>query len=396
MNIRKFRSVLLLVFVLVFCSAGFTLPQLGLASNQLPPQVKILLGFKERYGADNKLHYGIDVYAEKGAELYAPAEGSISFVGRVPGSAGLNVTALTITTEAGHQVSINPFATTRVKLGDAVKKGQVLGTLSDVGDPSSLASHFHLSLRERGVYKDPTHLLMETISTSGVGKEGSDTAIVATTPPVGKAPANPSTSPSSSAAVQTQAQTQKSGSRTGQSNAQNAAVAKEKSPSTALSSFAQVAPDGEQGQVNRAVGGSKDLAISDVEAEALDTASFEEGASNVDSTWAHKLIGISLSGDKAVYSEAGQASPLAKLKKETIFQFGQTSEVGLRAELSNWLAGMSQMQLTLGLFTFVMLASCTGVGVWRIVQLTGLDLSLLDFRESLIHSLKIKERKADS
>jgi hypothetical protein len=78
----------------------------------------------------------------------------------------LNVIALTITNDLGHQVSINPFSDISFEHGDVIKKGQLLGKISDIGDPSSAETHFHLSLREKGIYKDPTHLLIGVISDS--------------------------------------------------------------------------------------------------------------------------------------------------------------------------------------------------------------------------------------
>jgi len=125
----------------------------------LPENTAILLGFKQYYGDPPKQHLGVDVAYKSGADLYAPVDGTISFLGRVPGSAGLNVTAVTIEQADGSLVTLNPFATTAVSKGKAVRKGQFLGTLSLTGDPSSAASHAHLSLRVNGIYRDPSGLI---------------------------------------------------------------------------------------------------------------------------------------------------------------------------------------------------------------------------------------------
>lgn len=126
----------------------------------------ILLGFEARYGEADKRHLGIDVELVPDTTVYAPVDGTVSFVGRVPGSAGLNVTALTITTSEGQSVTLNPFSTTQVAKGDPVLKGEVLGVLASSGDPSSAQSHAHLSLRENDVYKDPSGLIVPMVGSS--------------------------------------------------------------------------------------------------------------------------------------------------------------------------------------------------------------------------------------
>ncbi|MDR1774998.1 MAG: M23 family metallopeptidase [Actinomycetes bacterium] len=133
---------------------------------------QILLGFEQRYGDANKKHLGVDVAAVAGADVHAPVAGTVSFIGRVPGSAGLNVTALTITDASGRQICVNPLASTAVKKGDTVSKHQVVGTLAATGDPSVDACHFHLSLRVDGKYRDPSGLLEDVMEPAGLAVAG--------------------------------------------------------------------------------------------------------------------------------------------------------------------------------------------------------------------------------
>jgi hypothetical protein len=157
----------------------------------------ILLGFKERYGNENKQHLGIDVALARGESVYSPIDGEISFVGRVPGSAGLNVTALTIKSAEGNLVSINPLESTAVQKGDSVKKSQRLGEISDKGDPSSPESHFHLSLRVNSVYKDPSSLILAVMGATGnISPKTDDNNSAASA--IGKGITNPSQSSSTS------------------------------------------------------------------------------------------------------------------------------------------------------------------------------------------------------
>jgi len=121
---------------------------------------EIILGFNERYGPSNTNHSGVDVALTKDSLLYAPVAGTISYLGKVPAAARSgSVTAVTITTTEGYQVTLNPFAQTSIVHGQAVVKGQLIGTLSDTGDPSSKESHVHISLRIEGVYHDPSSLI---------------------------------------------------------------------------------------------------------------------------------------------------------------------------------------------------------------------------------------------
>ena len=364
MKKAQFFSRLSLVLALLFCFTGFTAGQVAFASKALPPQVKILLGFKERYGPDNKLHYGIDVCAEKGTELYAPAEGTISFVGRVPGSAGLNVTALTITTEAGHQISINPFATTTVKKGDVVEKGQVLGTVSDVGDPSSAESHFHLSLREKGVYKDPTHLLMETISTVGENGGAVDNAVAATTPPVSKSPANSSTASAQDPATQAQKQPQTQAQSQPQAQSQTQVQKTETKPAELK---------GAQTVAKPAIDAGTNVAVREEKSSTAAPATIAQS----------DLVDEQEQGKSVIAEPKKEAAALSASNPDTVLQFGQMSASSLRAELIAYFSEMSQAQLTAALFAVGALLSCAGVGAWKVVQLLGFDSALLNFRKNL-------------
>ena len=157
---------LLTVTLLCFLLLTFACARPARGASVQPPGSSIVLGFKQYYGDPPKQHLGIDVAYKPGANLYAPVKGTISFIGRVPGSAGLNVTAVTIQQADGSLVTLNPFAATAVAKGASVSKGQLLGTLSATGDPSSPDSHAHLSLRVEGIYRDPSALIAPALDAS--------------------------------------------------------------------------------------------------------------------------------------------------------------------------------------------------------------------------------------
>ena len=64
-------------------------------------------------------HRGVDIAAELGRAVLAPAAGTVSFAGAVPGSGHV----LTITTADGYAVTLLQLAATRVARGDTVSEG---------------------------------------------------------------------------------------------------------------------------------------------------------------------------------------------------------------------------------------------------------------------------------
>jgi len=195
-------ATLLCFLILTFSSARFA--PAAMASGN----TSIVLGFKQNYGSPPKQHLGIDVAYAPGANLYAPVAGTISFIGRVPGSAGLNVTAVTIEQPDGSLVTLNPFATTAVSKGSIVRKGQVLGALSAVGDPSSPVSHAHLSLRVAGVYRDPSALIVPALDASQMlpAAQAPPSSAAVTVPPASAAAPVAASAPAPAPAAQVHAQ----------------------------------------------------------------------------------------------------------------------------------------------------------------------------------------------
>ena len=368
-------AVIMLVFAGMGASVSFpataeaaaetATSEISKSSQSAPKEVQILLGFKERYGPENKQHLGIDVFAAKGANFHAPVSGTISFVGRVPGSAGLNVTALTITTDAGHQVSINPFASTQVKKGDSVNKGQVLGAISDVGDPSSPESHFHLSLREGGVYKDPTHLLFAGILGSGTDDKNEPS----TQHPAVVAPDSLPANSSSSAAAQPQPQT-KPQSQPQKSTAKN----------TSAQTSAQ--PEGQK-----------------VAKQGLEPAQAEHSSSE-------KVLSTSTETDKEASADMqlqriaasdpsfarGDNMAQAAVDQKGVLQISNTG-IGLQREFLAYLEGLSQTQLAAGMFAALVMLSCAVLGAWKTVQLMGFDSAVTNCAEKLMMARTAKQDK---
>jgi len=385
------RSLMKLLAVCLLCAAALLVPSAALASSGASADVKILLGFKERYGSENKQHLGIDVYSPKGTKLKTPVEGVVSFVGRVPGSAGLNVSAVTVKTKDGELVSLNPFDEVKVKKGDGVVVGQVLGTVSDVGDPSSPESHYHLSLRVNGSYRDPKHLLTAGIS----DRESNQTLTVLP----GGAMGNPAdkgvgvNSPTKAPAGETALQS--TGERVGKGALNNvsSATSKAGANSAAIKSGKNISSTGDKkdslsevtkGSVNQPASQEKDVINRLAQAE--------KGQGNTISQKA-----ATLSEEKRNPAPSANSKPKIEVdaKLNTGYFLGGTAAphregtnlegerssskqegVGLRAEIYSQISKMSQVQLVVSLAIVLALLSCAGMGIWRTAQLMGVHSAL--------------------
>ena len=72
------------------------------------------------------MHSGLDIAAESGGEVDAPADGTVTFAGRLPSADG-EALAVTITTADGFKVTCLPLAELRVAKGETVGAGTTLG-----------------------------------------------------------------------------------------------------------------------------------------------------------------------------------------------------------------------------------------------------------------------------
>ena len=115
------------------------------------------------YGAAcvSGVHRGVDLQAQGGTEVSAPAGGLVSFAGAVPADGGGTCGAVTIELADGLRVSLLPLDEVFVRVGDALEPGEVVGTLAAAGDDSVAEPHVHLSLRQGDAYLDPSGMLPE-------------------------------------------------------------------------------------------------------------------------------------------------------------------------------------------------------------------------------------------
>jgi len=103
-------------------------------------------------------HRGVDIGAERGSSVLAPAAGMVSFVGSIP-RGGL---AITIQTSDGFAVTLLQLGSTSVVRGGVVAEGAVVGAVGESADAVTTVPHVHLGVRvaaDPDGYVDPLGLL---------------------------------------------------------------------------------------------------------------------------------------------------------------------------------------------------------------------------------------------
>ena len=88
-------------------------------------------------------HRGVDIGAELGSQVVAPAAGTVSFAGSIPGSGR----AVTIQTPDGYAVTLLQLGSTSVSSGSVVTEGAVVGVVGASVDAVTSAPHVHLGVR---------------------------------------------------------------------------------------------------------------------------------------------------------------------------------------------------------------------------------------------------------
>lgn len=98
-------------------------------------------------------HRGVDLAAEVGDVVIAPAEGVVAFVGTV-----VDRDVLTINHPDGLRTSLEPVLTA-VDIGQAVDAGQPVGAVQDATSHCDPATCLHWGVRRNRTYLDPLSLL---------------------------------------------------------------------------------------------------------------------------------------------------------------------------------------------------------------------------------------------
>lgn len=108
------------------------------------------------YGAG--LHRGVDVGGPAGMPVRAPASGTVSFAGTVPGGGR----TVTIQTADGYAVTLLHLGSIAVRRGALVGEGEPMAVLGSSGEPEHPGAYVHLGIRiaaDPQGYVDPLGLL---------------------------------------------------------------------------------------------------------------------------------------------------------------------------------------------------------------------------------------------
>jgi hypothetical protein len=133
-------------------------------------------------------HRGIDIAADVGGNVRAPAAGTVSFVGSVPNGGR----AVTIRTGDGYAVTLLQLEAASVEEGAQIGEGDSLGTVGESRDSVTKAPHVHLGIRvaadEHG-YVDPLSLLPSRAAPPEPARAATPPAVEPATVPAPAAPA---------------------------------------------------------------------------------------------------------------------------------------------------------------------------------------------------------------
>lgn len=102
------------------------------------------------------MHKGVDFAADQGAEVMAPADGVVVFVGNRGNGYGQTVV---IDHGFGVQTHYAHLASFAVATGQQVRRGHVIAAVGNTG--RSIAAHLHYEVRFHGIPEDPEKFILD-------------------------------------------------------------------------------------------------------------------------------------------------------------------------------------------------------------------------------------------
>src|SRR5215210_690927 len=185
---------------LIVGTVGFLVAAPAAAGWSWPADGPVLRPFSltaDAYAAGQ--HRGIDVGVAVGEPVRAPAAGTVSFVGSLPGGGR----AITIQTADGYAVTLLQLGSVATARGSAVAEGAVVGSGGASEDAATLVPHVHLGVRvasDADGYVDPLGLLPQRTTTVAPAPAPPSEAPAAPVP--APTPASPAQEPEPSAEPQ--------------------------------------------------------------------------------------------------------------------------------------------------------------------------------------------------
>jgi murein DD-endopeptidase MepM/ murein hydrolase activator NlpD len=148
---------IILTHLICYASFGFS-ESLSMAMPMIQPvrgEVSSEFGYRESpFTQHPSFHQGIDIMADLGTPIIAPASGSITAVGYDAGLGRYIIMAHKggVVTRYGHLSKI------KVKKGQKVKRGVVIGSVGTTG--RTTGPHLHYDVAIKGKYVDPRKFLI--------------------------------------------------------------------------------------------------------------------------------------------------------------------------------------------------------------------------------------------
>jgi murein DD-endopeptidase MepM/ murein hydrolase activator NlpD len=106
-----------------------------------------------------KFHYGMDFSAPEGTEIFATGDGEVVKVKRLYNGYGRHVV---IRHGFGYETLYAHMSSTDVRVGDKVRRGQVIGRVGSSG--TSTSSHLHYEVHKDGVKVNPAHYFFNDLT----------------------------------------------------------------------------------------------------------------------------------------------------------------------------------------------------------------------------------------
>lgn len=102
------------------------------------------------------MHKGIDFAADLGADVLAPADGLVIFVGNRGAGYGKSVV---VDHGFGVQTHFAHLSAFKVDVGQAIKRGQIIAAVGNTG--RSTGAHLHYEVRFNGIPQDPEKFIID-------------------------------------------------------------------------------------------------------------------------------------------------------------------------------------------------------------------------------------------
>jgi murein DD-endopeptidase MepM/ murein hydrolase activator NlpD len=108
----------------------------------------------DRFVGGKRFHHGLDVIAQRGTQVVATANGTIIYAARL----GTMGNVIKIDHGKGFQTYYGHLSGYNVKVGDSVRRGDVIGFVGSTG--KSTGDHLHYEVRVNGKDRDPEKYIL--------------------------------------------------------------------------------------------------------------------------------------------------------------------------------------------------------------------------------------------